>query len=151
MGKRIALIVYLALPFFIIALLMWMIAGSLQRQAQSSPPASAEPTSFVAERAPMMVSEKHARYGADTQPEAEAGARPERLDQGFIIVVDDPQRLGGTNPAGLLFSAGGDAMKEFSNASAQVGLTMRELSTGVGSVEKAGKPPPLAGAPGGTC
>lgn len=78
MGKRIALLVYLALPFFIVAFLMWMVAGSLERQAATGSAGGAEPMSL-------------------TTSTDEPVVQPETLDQGFIIVVNDPQKLADAN------------------------------------------------------
>ncbi len=79
MRTRFALMIFLALPLLIVALLMWFIAGSLARQGATtrSQPAEAEPMSYV--------------VNAAVQPEEDAGLiQPEELEQGFIIVVEDP-------------------------------------------------------------
>ncbi|MEM8758688.1 MAG: alpha/beta hydrolase-fold protein [Planctomycetota bacterium] len=85
MGKRIALIVFLALPLLIVAGLMWFIAASLERQGRTTGPGGAEPMSFVPAAAP----------AASDQPED--GVQPETLPQGFIIIADDLQRLADAN------------------------------------------------------
>lgn len=81
MRTRFALMIFLSLPLLIVALLIWLIAGSLAQQgkttrtdAGSSQPGEALPMRYVA------------------QPEEEdAGLiQPETLPQGFIIVVEDP-------------------------------------------------------------
>jgi predicted alpha/beta superfamily hydrolase len=80
MRTRIGLMVYLSLPLAIVAVLMWAIAGSLREQAAHNGPRPAEP----AEAEPMSYSLP--------QPE-DRGVQPETLEQGFIIVADDPGRV----------------------------------------------------------
>ncbi|MEM1071562.1 MAG: alpha/beta hydrolase-fold protein [Planctomycetota bacterium] len=79
MGTRLALILYLATPLLIVAMLMWFIAESLKEQAARTGPSGAEPMAMT------LPAE---------QPEDEGTVQPETLSQGFIIVVDDLQKLG---------------------------------------------------------
>lgn len=88
MRTRFALMIFLSLPLLIVALLMWFIAGSLAKQGATtrSTPGEAEPMSYVAP--------------SQDQPEDEAGLiQPETLEQGFIIVVEDPgKKASASNP-----------------------------------------------------
>ncbi len=81
MRSRFALMVFLSLPLLIVVLLIWLIAGSLAEQGRTtrSAPGEAEPMSYVAQN-------------GDTQPETTL-VQPETLEQGFIIVVEDPNKL----------------------------------------------------------
>ncbi|MEO0629765.1 MAG: alpha/beta hydrolase-fold protein [Planctomycetota bacterium] len=88
MRTRFALMIFLALPLLIVALLMWFIAGSLAKQGETtrSAPGEAEPMSYVAP--------------TQNQPEEDDGLiQPVELPQGFIIVVEDPgKKASASNP-----------------------------------------------------
>ncbi|MEO1583047.1 MAG: alpha/beta hydrolase-fold protein [Planctomycetota bacterium] len=89
MRTRLALIVFVSLPLLIVAVLTALIAGSLADQGRTtragdaSAQGEAEPMSYVAPRQP------EAAEASD-----EGLVQPETLEQGFILVVEDPSKLG---------------------------------------------------------